>query len=291
MEDINKNNIENIYSNSNSKINKNSMKNLNFNNNNNKNNLILKNNFIPKLHPSKNNIKLKKFKLCIKDFGISNYKCDRVTINFVNEYESDRIDCLSCPPNNDDYYYEDCDTQQNSEENNEKFDFSEIRKEMKNFKKDNIHFINNFNEAETVLFYENNIIYQNNNKNNNDFDINDNNNNFNKNNSNNINNNIINKNTNNNNNKNKNKEFDLITQLIKQEIEERNKKNKSLRIPYKRLLNLKLNNENNNNLNKNSINKKKTIDKAILNEIKTKKKNISIFNIIKKVNKFKKSKI
>ena len=241
---------------------------INSNSNNNSNS---EKNFVPKLHPKKNNLKLKKFKLCIKDFGISNYKCDRVTINFVNEYETDRIDCLSCPPN-DDEEYESCDTQQNSEGNcNEKFDFSEIRKEMKNFKKI-FHFDNNYNEAENVLFFENNFIYENNN------------NSFNNNNNNEINNE---KNIKNNNNKNKIKEFDLITQLIKQEIEERNKKIKSFKIPYKRMIDLKLNNDNN-FLNKNIYARKKTIDKKFLQEMKKKKKNISIFNIVKKVNNFKK---
>jgi len=270
----------------NSNIKNNDYNNINFNsilnsqnsiiNTNNNNNNSIKNylNFVPKLHPSKNNLKLKKFKLCIKDFGISNYKCDRVTINFVNEYETDRIDCLSCPPN-DSEEYEKCDTQQNSEgNNNEKFDFGEIRKEMKNFKK-NFHFDNNYNEAENVLFFENNIIYENNN------------NSFNNNNNNNEINNINEKEINNNNNKNKIKEFDLISQLIKQEIEERNKKIKSFKIPYKRMIDLKLNNENN-FLNKNIYARKKTIDKKFLQEMKKKKKNISIFNIVKKVNKFRK---
>ena len=288
MEEININNnysLENISLNSNT-IN-NDFKNLNYNsifnfknsinstnnnniniNNNNDNNL----NFVPKLRPSKNNSKLKKFKLCIKDFGISNYKCDRVTIDFVNEYETDRIDCLSCPEN-DDEEYEKCDTQQNSEgNNNEKFDFSEIRKEMKSFKKI-IHFDNNYNEAENVLFFENNIIYENNN---NCFN----------NNNNNENNKINEKKENINNNKNKIEEFDLISQLIKQEIEERNKKIKSFKIPYKRMIDLKLNNEN--NLNKYNYNRKKTIDKKFLNEFNKKKKNISIFKIVKKVNNFRK---
>ena len=286
MEEVNINNnysLENISLNSN--IKNNDFKNLNYNsifnfknsinstnnnnniniNNNNDNNL----NFVPKLRPSKNNSKLKKFKLCIKDFGISNYKCDRVTIDFVNEYETDRIDCLSCPEN-DDEEYEKCDTQQNSEgNNNEKFDFSEIRKEMKSFKKI-IHFDNNYNEAENVLFFENNIIYENNN---NCFN----------NNNNNENNKINEKKENINNNKNKIEEFDLISQLIKQEIEERNKKIKSFKIPYKRMIDLKLNNE-----NKYNYNRKKTIDKKFLNEINKKKKNISIFNIVKKVNNFRK---
>ena len=288
MEEININNnysLENISLNSNTK--NNDFKNLNYNsifnfknsinstnnnniniNNNNDNNL----NFVPKLRPSKNNSKLKKFKLCIKDFGISNYKCDRVTIDFVNEYETDRIDCLSCPEN-DDEEYEKCDTQQNSEgNNNEKFDFSEIRKEMKSFKKI-IHFDNNYNEAENVLFFENNIIYENNN---NCFN----------NNNNNENNKINEKKENINNNKNKIEEFDLISQLIKQEIEERNKKIKSFKIPYKRMIDLKLNNEN--NLNKYNYNRKKTIDKKFLNEFNKKKKNISIFKIVKKVNNFRK---
>ena len=288
MEEININNnysLENISLNSNTK--NNDFKNLNYNsifnfknsinstnnnniniNNNNDNNL----NFVPKLRPSKNNSKLKKFKLCIKDFGISNYKCDRVTIDFVNEYETDRIDCLSCPEN-DDEEYEKCDTQQNSEgNNNEKFDFSEIRKEMKSFKKI-IHFDNNYNEAENVLFFENNIIYENNN---NCFN----------NNNNNENNKINEKKENINNNKNKIEEFDLISQLIKQEIEERNKKIKSFKIPYKRIIDLKLNNEN--NLNKYNYNRKKTIDKKFLNEFNKKKKNISIFKIVKKVNNFRK---
>jgi hypothetical protein len=89
-----------------------------------------------------------------------------------------------------------------------------------------------------------------------------------------------------NNNKNKIEEFDLISQLIKQEIEERNKKIKSFKIPYKRMIDLKLNNEN--NLNKYNYNRKKTIDKKFLNEFNKKKKNISIFNIVKKVNNFRK---
>ena len=291
MEEININNnysLENISLNSNTK--NNDFKNLNYNSifnfknsinstNNNNNNININNNndnnlnFVPKLRPSKNNSKLKKFKLCIKDFGISNYKCDRVTIDFVNEYETDRIDCLSCPEN-DDEEYEKCDTQQNSEgNNNEKFDFSEIRKEMKSFKKI-IHFDNNYNEAENVLFFENNIIYENNI--NNCFN----------NNNNNENNKINEKKENINNNKNKIEEFDLISQLIKQEIEERNKKIKSFKIPYKRMIDLKLNNEN--NLNKYNYNRKKTIDKKFLNEINKKKKNISIFNIVKKVNNFRK---
>ena len=290
MEEININNnysLENISLNSNTK--NNDFKTLNYNSifnfknsinstNNNNNNININNNndnnlnFVPKLRPSKNNSKLKKFKLCIKDFGISNYKCDRVTIDFVNEYETDRIDCLSCPEN-DDEEYEKCDTQQNSEgNNNEKFDFSEIRKEMKSFKKI-IHFDNNYNEAENVLFFENNIIYENNN---NCFN----------NNNNNENNKINEKKENINNNKNKIEEFDLISQLIKQEIEERNKKIKSFKIPYKRMIDLKLNNEN--NLNKYNYNRKKTIDKKFLNEFNKKKKNISIFNIIKKVNNFRK---
>ena len=290
MEEININNnysLENISLNSNTK--NNDFKNLNYNSilnfknsinstNNNNNNININNNndnnlnFVPKLRPSKNNSKLKKFKLCIKDFGISNYKCDRVTIDFVNEYETDRIDCLSCPEN-DDEEYEKCDTQQNSEgNNNEKFDFSEIRKEMKSFKKI-IHFDNNYNEAENVLFFENNIIYENNN---NCFN----------NNNNNENNKINEKKENINNNKNKIEEFDLISQLIKQEIEERNKKIKSFKIPYKRMIDLKLNNEN--NLNKYNYNRKKTIDKKFLNEFNKKKKNISIFNIVKKVNNFRK---
>jgi len=290
MEEININNnysLENISLNSNTK--NNDFKNLNYNSifnfknsinstNNNNNNININNNndnnlnFVPKLRPSKNNSKLKKFKLCIKDFGISNYKCDRVTIDFVNEYETDRIDCLSCPEN-DDEEYEKCDTQQNSEgNNNEKFDFSEIRKEMKSFKKI-IHFDNNYNEAENVLFFENNIIYENNN---NCFN----------NNNNNENNKINEKKENINNNKNKIEEFDLISQLIKQEIEERNKKIKSFKIPYKRMIDLKLNNEN--NLNKYNYNRKKTIDKKFLNEFNKKKKNISIFKIVKKVNNFRK---
>ena len=290
MEEINIDNnysLENMSLNSNTK--KNDFNNLNYNsifnfknsinNSNNNNNININNNndnnlnFVPKLRPSKNNSKLKKFKLCIKDFGISNYKCDRVTINFVNEYETDRIDCLSCPEN-DDEEYEKCDTQQNSEgnNNNEKFDFSEIRKEMKSFKKI-IHFDNNYNEAENVLVFENNIIYENNN------------NCFNNNNNKNENNKINEKENLNNNNKNKIEEFDLISQLIKQEIEERNKKIKSFKIPYKRMIDLKLNNENNFKYN---YSRKKTIDKKFLNEFNKKKKNISIFNIVKKVNNFRK---
>ena len=110
--------------------------------------------YVPKLKPKENNEYIPNFKLCIKTFGKNDLRNDRITVDVLNEYEKDIIDCYSCPDieeNDDyDYYLENLETQKNSLVSS---NISDMRKSMSNFRK-SIDSKNN-NEFENILCLDN----------------------------------------------------------------------------------------------------------------------------------------
>ena len=110
--------------------------------------------YVPKLKPKENNEYIPNFKLCIKTFGKNDLRNDRITVDVLNEYEKDIIDSYSCPDieeNDDyDYYLENLETQKNSLVSS---NISDMRKSMSNFRK-SIDSKNN-NEFENILCLDN----------------------------------------------------------------------------------------------------------------------------------------
>jgi len=142
--------------------------------------------YVPKLKPKENNEYVPNFKLCIRTFGKNDLRNDRVTVDVLNEYEKDIIDSYSCPDIEEsedyDYYLENLETQKNSLVSS---NISDMRKSMSNFRK-SIDSKNN-NEFENILCLDNILKNKEEKKNNNFF----------------------------------NKEKDeIITRIIKQQIEE-----------------------------------------------------------------------
>ena len=110
--------------------------------------------YVPKLKPKENNEYIPNFKLCIKTFGKNDLRNDRITVDVLNEYEKDIIDSYSCPDIEEkddyDYYFENLETQKNSLVSS---NISDMRKSMSNFRK-SIDSKNN-NEFENILCLDN----------------------------------------------------------------------------------------------------------------------------------------
>jgi hypothetical protein len=110
--------------------------------------------YVPKPKPKENNEYIPNFKLCIRTFGKNDLRNDRITVDVLNEYEKDIIDSYSCPDIEEkddyDYYFENLETQKNSLVSS---NISDMRKSMSNFRK-SIDSRNN-NEFENILCLDN----------------------------------------------------------------------------------------------------------------------------------------
>ena len=196
--------------------------------------------YVPKLKPKENNEYIPNFKLCIKTFGKNDLRNDRITVDVLNEYEKDIIDSYSCPDieeNDDyDYYLENLETQKNSLVSS---NISDMRKSMSNFRK-SIDSKSN-NEFENILCLDNILKSKEEKKNDNFF----------------------------------NKEKDeIITRIIKQQIEENKIRNSYQPVEE----NLTLDNKNRSGSYKYQRNYSMF---QKINFSKKKKNNISILGIIK----------